>query len=150
MIPQAAHSRGLFPFDSILFAFLAGGGPTIAAVLLLLAMKGRYGPGELVARVVRWRVPALWYLVAIFGGGVILATAFGLARTIAGEPFADLIRIIPRAALPGLLLFGGINVLWEEIGWRGFALPRLQDRHGARVASLIVGLLWGLWRLPLF
>jgi membrane protease YdiL (CAAX protease family) len=44
----------------------------------------------------------------------------------------------------------GIAPLWEEVGWRGFALPRIQRLHGPVVGSLILGALWGLWHLPFF
>jgi membrane protease YdiL (CAAX protease family) len=39
---------------------------------------------------------------------------------------------------------------WEEVGWRGFALPRLQKNHSALTATLVVGVLWGMWHVPLF
>ena len=39
---------------------------------------------------------------------------------------------------------------WEEVGWRGFALPRLQKNHSALAATLVVGVLWGMWHVPLF
>jgi membrane protease YdiL (CAAX protease family) len=47
-----------------------------------------------------------------------------------------------------VLIIGG--PLFEEIGWRGFALPRMQPLHGPLVGSIILGLLWGLWHLPEF
>ena len=54
------------------------------------------------------------------------------------------------AAAVAALVISLLSNTWEEVGWRGFALPRLQARHSALVAALIVGALWGLWHLPLF
>jgi membrane protease YdiL (CAAX protease family) len=51
---------------------------------------------------------------------------------------------------PILLLIPGMGGAWEEPGWRGFALPSLQTGNSALVASLILGVMWALWHLPLF
>ena len=60
---------------------------------------------------------------------------------------------VPQVDLSPYVIFGfGVNFfahMCEEIGWRGFALPHLQKRHNALLATLIVGILWGLWHLPL-
>ena len=61
------------------------------------------------------------------------------------ERLAPLSSVIPSIII--LTIFAGMG---EEFGWRGFALPRLQDRHTALVSSLIIGGLWGIWHLPLF
>lgn len=54
-----------------------------------------------------------------------------------------------ETAIPALLI-ALLSNPWEEVGWRGFALPRLQARHTAFTATLIVGALWALWHLPIF
>ena len=53
------------------------------------------------------------------------------------------------STLPAIFIGRLLINVWEEIGWRGFALPRLQARHGVLIASLIIGFFWGLWHLPL-
>ena len=84
---------------------------------------------------------------AILVAGLAIAAA---ANALLGEPISGR-PVLPLAAVGLLLLFGG---QWEELGWSGFALPALQERfakvaHGALIATLILGLLRGIWHLPL-
>ena len=95
----------------------------------------------------RWRVPARWYLFALlvpFAIRAVSILAFGVIR-------GQMVPIEPRqfvtfAPLALLILF---LVPFEELGWRGYALPRLQEEYSWLVASLIVGVIWGLWHAPL-
>jgi membrane protease YdiL (CAAX protease family) len=150
MIPMAAYSRGLIPIQSPLFAYLGAGGPTLAALIIALLLGGKRGLRELFAPLLRWRVGIAWYCVALFWPPVIVLFAIGLG-TLLGSP-------IPAFTNHGswfmlLPIFLGHAVLGaplEEVGWRGFALPKLQTKYSALASSLIVGVLWGLWHVPLF
>ena len=94
---------------------------------------------ELLRRITHWRVPMRWYAVAILLPFAIRAVA-AIGTSIEFRPAEE----IARVALLMLLL-----VPFEEIGWRGFALPRLERRFPPFVASLIVAGIWALWHLPL-
>lgn len=127
--------------------------PAIMALLVTAFRYGRGGLGSLLASLVRVRVrwtwiaisllgyPALWLLVYL-----IKATAGGQLRGFDFDPWL--------VALPLLLLHGFIlrdpGALGEELGWRGFALPRLLELMHARNAALILGLVWAVWHLPAF
>ena len=97
----------------------------------------------------QWRVGLVWYVVAVLGPVVLAIAAqvvtklLSLPATIAVSP-ADL----SFYAILGFVI-NFCATTCEEIGWRGFALPRLQKRHNALIATLIVGILWALWHLPL-
>jgi uncharacterized protein len=143
-LPQAAHSRGLFPFDNPLFYILGGIGPMVAAFVVLRALK-KDAVKELFGPLLRWRVGTLWYAVALCGYPAIWLAAVAIS----GDPGRALEAVGPSLALLSLFFISLVAAVPEEVAWRGFALPRLQARYSALVSSLIVGVLWALWHLPL-
>lgn len=128
-------------------------GPAIAAVVVLAISRGRPGLSGLWRQMKHWRVGWRWYLIAsgiiatYLLAGVLVSLALG--ATINGS---EAMAIGALAALIfELLLLGG---LWEEPGWSGYSLPALQARyagrrHGLLKASLVMGILRGLWHVPL-
>lgn len=129
---------------------LAVSGPTVAAIVLTGVGWGRRDLAALLRRAVRWRVHIGWYVAVLS----FWALGLGLIWT-AAEIIGLKLRPIedpPVSAFPVLfliiLLIGG--PLQEEFGWRGFALPRLQKGRTALRASIIVGVFWGAWHIPLF
>src|SRR5918995_2136365 len=99
--------------------------------------------------IMRWRVPARYYLFAL-GFPVVLAALASAEFALAGESL-EFGLVGERAAsfLPLLLFCFLVNGGPEEPAWRGFALPRLQKRHSPIKATLFLGTIWGLWHLPL-
>jgi uncharacterized protein len=122
---------------SLGFAFLALFGPAAAALIVTGVTEGRSGIKHLLAKVVQWRVGWIWYVVAIGLPFVLAAIVWWLA----GMPSRTLQSISLTLILAAL-------VIGEELGWRGFALPRLQERFSPLVSSLILGTLWAAWHLP--
>lgn len=146
-IPQTLHSRGMFPFDSFIFNILGAAGPTLAAVIVIWVRQGQKQVGDLFAALVRWRVSPGWFLF-VFGywflaGGM----AVGLMAFF-GYQVVPLDNLPWISLVPAFILMLLSNV-WEEIGWRGYALPRLQQNYSDRQIALLMGLLWSLWHLPL-
>lgn len=145
-IPGAPEQvERLFPFTLVaLFA-----GPSLAGVLTTALVSGRAGLRDLLARLLRWRVGARWYAVALLTGPLLVAgVLFGLSL-FWPEFLPGMLTTDDKV---GLLLFGlgwGLigGGLLEELGWTGFAVPRLRQRHTAFSTGLIVGLLWGAWHL---
>jgi membrane protease YdiL (CAAX protease family) len=174
-IPYAAGQAGRIairiPAELI---WLSEYGPSVAALLLVRWREGSAGLRRLGARLIRWRVPARWYGVAllltpavaavtlaamaVLRGPVDLARLSGwdhrfIERTSAFSPsiglITSLIQFMKTGPLATALVFAGLAVtnggLSEEIGWRGYVLPELSRRRGPLVASLGVGILWALW-----
>jgi len=152
-VPLALGSHGISPFDKPYFQFLLifpAIGPALAAIIVTQMTHGKTGVRDLLKALIQWRVDLDWYLVAVFGPVVLLIAGkaitklLGFSVTPAG-PQGDLFSVAISAFAMSLL-----PNTCEEIGWRGFALPRLQKRYNALLATLTVGVLWGLWHLPLF
>ena len=122
-------------------------GPLIAAVIVALLAGGRHELWALLRQLGRWRVHPIWYAVALLGPFV-LAGLTALLAIAAGAPvrgtgaYTDW-RSIDLFFLSTVIIVG----LFEEVGWRGFALPRLQLRLDAIWAALVLGVLWALGRL---
>ena len=143
--PWILYAVGLSP------APIASFGPFLAALVVLAITQGKSGIGGLLRRMVQWRVGLRWYAVALLLpiGIALAATALNVLLGAQAPSAADLggwTGLFSTFALA--LLIPGIGGAWEEPGWRGFALPRLQAGRSALVASLILGAVWALWHLP--
>ena len=131
----------------------AGFGPFLAAVVVIALTEGRSGVRGLLARMVRWRVPKRAYAAALAtplllsGAAIGINLAIGAARP-AGADLALWTQIPVTLLL--VLLVPGLGGAWEEPGFRGYALPRLEARFGVVTGPLVLGGLWVLWHLPLF
>ena len=149
------EGAGLLPFSSPLLERVALPlgiflGPTLAAFIMTGITEGRAGTRRLLGRIVLWRVGLRWYLFAFIGVPLVMT----LGTILVPGGLASLQFLGPGYVLTYLLTFVFVAVLggplFEEIGWRGFALPRMQPLHGPLVGSIILGLLWALWHLPEF
>jgi membrane protease YdiL (CAAX protease family) len=124
--------------------------PSLVAIALTARAAGRPGVRELLARLLQWRVGLRWYVFALtFLAVVKLAVAVAYRATTGGWPrFGEhsVPTILVAIVVSGIV--GG--PLGEEIGWRGYALPRLTQRWGLAPASVLLGVVWACWHLPLF
>lgn len=174
------HASGLWPFYALAFALtwlltlplvlralgawnadlsphwhaLGGLGPGLAALLVVWRRDGRAGARTLLSALTRWQVGWGWALVALlsplllFAAAVLTVGAFG-----GGWPGWDRWGASTYAGAwgPAMLLLTSLSYgFGEELGWRGFALPRLRTRHGALAASALLTVPWALWHAPLF
>ena len=132
--------------------------PTIASVLITWLADGKDGVRQFLRRVVHWRVAIQWYLVTLFGIAVIAFAAQGLNIWLfdgapvmlnlpVGIPEDGLLIALPIIFFVNIF-FGG--PLAEDIGWRGYALPKLRQKMNAFSASLVIGVVWVVWHLPFF
>ena len=157
----AQNGLGLFSYTipdvgpyplSYYFAVLAAiAGPTLASFTVTAITGGAAGVRQLLRRYALWRVGLRWYLLVLVGvpliqlafSGVLLGTA----------PLTAFIQQWPlyfTTFLPQVLIIVVAVQVWEEGGWSGFAVPKLQQRFGAWRACLIFGPLWALFHLPFF
>jgi membrane protease YdiL (CAAX protease family) len=127
--------------------FLAVYAPTLSALLLTATIEGWAGVVALLSRMVRWRFGLQWYLFVLLGIPVLglCATAWGGGTPL--YPWGQWYLYIPLLLSQ---IFVDPGALGEELGWRGYALPRLLARYQALWASLILGAIWFVWHLPAF
>ncbi len=139
-------------FDNSLstFTFLGGSMPSFVALFISYITGGKNEAKELIKRLAKWRVKPLWYLFVLLFSFIfyylpyLISNLFGASYELyLREPF----YLIPVHFLIALVFWGPLG---EELGWRGYALPRLQSRYGPQLSSMILGVIWGVWHLPLF
>jgi uncharacterized protein len=117
--------------------------PTIAAVIVLRLQGSKRERMDFKKRLLRWQVEPSWYAIAIFlpSGAWLLAFAHSVLLN------------YPQEAQPLAFLYLPIIMIssfGEEAGWRGFLLPRLFAKTGPVSSSLLVGLIWGIFHIPLY
>lgn len=140
--------------------------PTLAALVVTAFVAGTAGLKRLLRRIICWRLELRWYLFALFWPAL-LSLGATIGSLVPGHPLPDFTRppilaffvlppelesvgpwpLLPFVFLQNLLIGSAMG---EELGWRGFALPRLQAVLSPLSASLALGLLWGFWHLPLY
>ena len=129
-------------------------GPSIAAFIIVLIVGGRRGFVDLVRPFGRWRASLGVWGIAVLGTAVLYLLGLGVHLLLGGEP-PPFIMLREELNLIPLYLVMVVLMPWngpvgEEFGWRGFALPQLQNKFGPLAASLVIGAIWGIWHLPTF
>ena len=151
--PGVAATLGLLSFnvDGTVLTILSGIGPLLAACIVTFAVDGRQEVRLIFRSMFNWHVRPSWWAAALFLPVVLFAIAAALgsaANGTAPNPGAGIYLNGGNVILVALLLlFGSFG---EEPGWRGFALPRLQQRYSPLKATLILTFFWWLWHLPTY
>jgi membrane protease YdiL (CAAX protease family) len=125
----------------------------LAALIMTGLTKDKLGIADIFKRLFKWRMRPVWWVVALspLVGYLMIVI---VQRLIQGE-WADFsllgeVNFLPNLGAGALLLWVLTYGIGEEIGWRGYALPRLQEKMNALNATLVLGVLWALWHLPIF
>jgi membrane protease YdiL (CAAX protease family) len=123
-------------------------GPSGAALLAARLSSGQAGVRDLFSRLLRWRVKPIWYVVAILTAPL-STVAILAALSLFSPDFPSALAVSPdKFSLVLMWTVSGLMVgFFEELGWTGFATPRMRKRFGVFATGLIIGLLWGAWHL---
>lgn len=143
--------RSSSPLLSTALMMIAGFGPSLAGGVVVGLSAGSDGLRAWLARCLNWRLNWRWFALAFFTPPAVMICALMIDVALGGAPptFSATQHIPLAIANFGLVfLIGG--PLGEEFGWRGYLTPALTARMNWRIASLVIGVIWGLWHLPLF
>ncbi len=124
-------------------------GPSLSGLLLTGILDGRDGFRRLWSRWLKWRVGVRWYALALLTMPILVLVILYLLSISSPDYLPALATSDNKASLLILgvvvgLFFGGIL---EELGWTGFAIPRMRQNHAVLASGLILGFLWGLWHV---
>ncbi len=147
VLTDYALSTGLLLLARIIGSF----GPGIAAVLVLFLTEGKSEVKALFRKTINFSNLGKWLVATIIMAVLVVALPLGLLIYMHGVSLSVIttsnwLMLIPNFII-SLLIFGSIA---DELGWRGFLLPRLQSKMTAFSASLLIGFLWALWQLPTY
>ncbi len=139
--PKLLRGGAEQPTDAFLLFPIIVVGVCLVGIALTSITGGRHGLRDLFSRVGRWRVGAQWYAVAFLTPSVLMLAVLFLFRTLVSPVFTS--KIFPLG-----LVFGLVPGFLEEFGWMGFAYPKMRLQRSALSASLLLGVVWGLWHAP--
>lgn len=145
---RSSPSLNAVPGWVLPLVLLGGYGPTISAISITAASRGRAGVKDLFSTLFRWRAPVhvhavIWLAPPIFVG-------VGMLLLPSPSRIGD-ISWMGAWAVPSTLIAAlAFGPLGEELGWRGYALPLIQRQRSALSSSLVIGVCWCFWHTPLF
>jgi uncharacterized protein len=125
--------------EYVLFPLLVWG-VCLVGLALTGILDGRSGLRDVASRIGRWRVNPRWYAVALLTPPVVIFAVLLVMRTLVSPVFT------PKVWAVGILF--GLPGFLEEIGWMGYAFPKMLRRQSALSAAIVLGVLWGLWHAP--
>lgn len=139
------------PAQFVLMFLTMYAGPTVSSIVLTVISTGKKGLRALFSRLRIRRAGAGWYIFGFLAAPVLILAVLLILSRVSPE-------FMPSLLLPGYdmsllmmgIFFGFMTGFFEELGWTGFAVPRLMERRGVISSGLMVGFVWGLWHLPLF
>jgi membrane protease YdiL (CAAX protease family) len=150
LLPPSLAALGVLPGAPETYmagAPLAIFGPAIAAVVAARREGGRPAVRAMLRGLRAWKVGPVWYVLALTLPGLVYTAGRAVYALVPGGDGGAWVYLPTRPEhVVGMILVP----IGEEIGWRGFALPRLWARHGGLRATAYLGVLWGLWHLPMF
>jgi len=138
--------KGNFSFLYILKPFA---GPTLAAIIMTGITEGKEGLLHLRDRLKQHRASWKWYLFILLGIPALILFGIVIQPGVLGSFQGLTSKILVSYPLYFVIVFFGV-ALPEEIGWRGFALPRMQPRYGPLWGTLLLGILWAFWNRSLW
>jgi len=154
-LPNVLITHGLIPENKTaetiaeIGNWLAGIGPSLAAIWIILKYQGKSKFKELINRIFALRLGS-WYWPLFLLLPIVLVLAHCLNSWFFNAPFPESGLLNEPWWIPLLLLIFFILQFGEELGWRGFALDRLLARMNVLQASVVVGSIWAVWHLPMF
>jgi uncharacterized protein len=155
-LPELIAMQGNYHFTEryLLLLNVASYSPSIAAIIVTAILEGWTGVRALLNRLLQWRVSWLVYLVTFFVFPLVFFIGYQLfgVQTSDNETLLVFLTLVVAVPINSVIVavISGIGPLGEELGWRGFMLPRLLERYGDFPSSVILGLVWAFWHLPIF
>jgi uncharacterized protein len=138
--PKLLHGEALPKLTGILMFPAMLLGPVACGILLTRSVNGKMGWRDLLSRATRFRVPARWYLSLLIPP-VAVVLILSVLKTFVSSVYS------PNRFYVGVL-FGVTAGILEEVGWMGFAYPKMSQRFSPFHAAVLLGVLWGIWHLP--
>ena len=148
----AEYLRLSLSVPSVVFITLGSFAPSIVALFITWKYAGGTELRQLLGRALVWRISPAWYVLAIVGPAMVMLLAMG-GHILLGGTMPDYVPFGARwliVAVNFVLVFLIGGPLGEEFGWRGVVLPALEARFRPPWDSLILGIIWTVWHLPLF
>ncbi len=147
----ATQVKAFSPGLNVALMIVAGFGPSLAGFVVVAFFSSPAGLRDWARRCLNWRVGWRWFVLAFLAPPALMLCALAVHAALVGEfPALPASGHIPLAIanFGFVLLIGG--PLGEEFGWRGYLMPAITANLNWRAASLLIGVVWGVWHLPLF
>jgi membrane protease YdiL (CAAX protease family) len=141
VLPKILRDQPIPYFDGILMFPAMLIGPSVTGTVLTRVVDGKVGVQALVSRMRKTRASGKWYLAALFIFPILILSVLLILSWFVSSDYA------PHILVYGIA-FGILSGYLEEIGWTGYAFPKMNLKYGALQSALFLGAIWGLWHAP--